>query len=48
MIKGLLGGRLYHCVYCRIQFYDLRHSIKNAPGKQDPDSNPAALSGTAR
>jgi hypothetical protein len=48
MIKGLLGGRLYHCVYCRIQFYDLRHSIKNAPGKQDPDSNTAALSGTAR
>ena len=28
VIKGLLGGRLYHCNYCRIQFYDLRHSMK--------------------
>ena len=28
MIRALLGGRLYHCNYCRIQFYDLRHSLK--------------------
>jgi DNA-directed RNA polymerase subunit RPC12/RpoP len=33
VMQGMLGGRLYHCVYCRIQFYDLRHSVKNAPGK---------------
>lgn len=25
MVQRLLGGHLYHCVYCRIQFYDLRN-----------------------
>lgn len=30
-VQGLLGGRLYHCNYCRIQFYDLRHTAKEAP-----------------
>lgn len=35
VIKGLLGGRLYHCNYCRIQFYDLRHSMKPQPPKND-------------
>jgi phage FluMu protein Com len=24
VLQGLMGGHLYHCVYCRIQFYDLR------------------------
>ena len=23
-LQRLLGGRLYHCAHCRLQFYDLR------------------------
>lgn len=34
VVQGLLGGRLYHCNYCRIQFYDLRHTTKLS--NQDP------------
>ena len=32
IVQCLLGGRLYHCLYCRIQFYDLRHSLKIQAG----------------
>jgi hypothetical protein len=35
VVQGLLGGRLYHCNYCRIQFHDLRHSMKTQPAKTD-------------
>ncbi len=55
VVQGLLGGRLYHCVYCRIQFYDLRHSTKitpekNSPAQDNPDQersvvNPANMTG---
>jgi len=38
VVQGLLGGRLYHCNYCRIQFYDLRHSMKVTPNR--PESTP--------
>ncbi len=24
LLQRILGGRLYHCLYCRIQYYDLR------------------------
>ena len=24
MLQAALGGHLYHCTFCRIQFYDLR------------------------
>ncbi len=24
LLHRLLGGTLYHCIYCRLQFYDLR------------------------
>jgi hypothetical protein len=24
MLNAFLGGRLYHCVFCRIQYYDVR------------------------
>jgi hypothetical protein len=37
VVQGLLGGRLYHCNYCRIQFYDLRHTMKPAPGGNEPE-----------
>ncbi|HZT31134.1 MAG TPA: hypothetical protein VFA33_14695 [Bryobacteraceae bacterium] len=26
-LQGWLGGTLYHCRYCRVQFYDLRKTI---------------------
>jgi len=39
VMQGLLGGRLYHCNYCRIQFYDLRHSMKTQPAKKDIHRN---------
>ena len=25
VFQSLTGGKLYHCLFCRIQFYDLRH-----------------------
>jgi len=36
VVQGLLGGRLYHCNYCRIQFYDLRHSNKPTVNQNAP------------
>jgi len=48
IVQGLLGGRLYHCNYCRIQFYDLRHSVKPPANRTEPsrrevtDSEPIA------
>ncbi|MGI8992525.1 MAG: hypothetical protein ACR2I2_23460 [Bryobacteraceae bacterium] len=24
LLQKFLGGHLYHCLYCRIQYYDLR------------------------
>jgi hypothetical protein len=28
------GGRLYHCRYCRVQFYDTRPLAQDAPAKR--------------
>jgi hypothetical protein len=47
VVQGLLGGRLYHCNYCRIQFYDLRHSMKSGPTKSDSSADPT-VGGTER
>jgi hypothetical protein len=35
MLQSIAGGTLYHCAFCRIQFYDLRrlsrlHSSRTA------------------
>jgi hypothetical protein len=30
-VQRFLGGRLYHCLHCRLQFYDCR---KQAPGPE--------------
>jgi ribosomal protein L40E len=40
MLQSVLGGRLYHCNFCRIQFYDLRHSMK-PQAKNGPDAGPS-------
>jgi hypothetical protein len=34
LVQLLLGGRLYHCYYCRLQFYDLRKPAETARGMQ--------------
>jgi hypothetical protein len=44
MLQGLLGGRLYHCNYCRIQFYDLRHTMRATPARPEPTPPKASIS----
>lgn len=44
VLNSLLGGKLYHCVFCRIQYYDIRSrlpkpvrsrtEIKESPGNR--------------
>jgi hypothetical protein len=52
VVQGLLGGRLYHCNYCRIQFYDLRHSMKAATNgtvaAQAPDTQSPSVDDSAK
>jgi hypothetical protein len=31
LLQAGLGGSLYHCVFCRIQFYDVRSRARNSP-----------------
>lgn len=33
MVHALLGGYLYHCVFCRIQFYDVRKRARRTTPK---------------
>jgi DNA-directed RNA polymerase subunit RPC12/RpoP len=44
--QRLMGGKLYHCWYCRLQFYDLRPRKKSErrmlPGPKEPSSTRAA------
>ena len=44
MLHWMLGGKLYHCVFCRLQFYDIR-PIKSAAVSQraDPSSSKAKM-----
>jgi hypothetical protein len=35
LLHRLLGGQLYHCWFCRLQFYDCR-PIAEAPEQQGP------------
>jgi hypothetical protein len=32
ILNALLGGKLYHCVFCRIQYYDVRGRKPKADG----------------
>jgi len=45
LIHWMLGGRLYHCVFCRLQFYDIRALKSSAPNANEPsqpvESNPS-------
>jgi hypothetical protein len=44
MAQMLLGGTLYHCEYCRIQFYDLRSRLRDP----EPPKELSETSGAAR
>ena len=35
MIHRVFGGKLYHCWFCRLQFYDLRPRKKNTKWSDD-------------
>ncbi len=35
LAQALLGGSLYHCVFCRVQFYDLRARARKTTQPQD-------------
>ena len=34
LVQAMLGGTLYHCVFCRIQFYDLRSRPPKSSSEQ--------------
>lgn len=48
ILQGILGARLYHCVYCRLQFHDFRKLAKpdNGAAAGEP-SNPTAVESAA-
>jgi hypothetical protein len=41
MIHWALGGTLYHCVFCRLQFYDVRGLKPVVRKDKEPDPNEA-------
>ena len=42
-LERLAGGRLHHCRYCRLQFYDRRrHLASEVPGTPPADQEPVA------
>jgi hypothetical protein len=34
--ERLCGGRLYHCCFCRLQFYDRRPMANRAQNEREP------------
>ncbi len=40
MLHWMMGGKLYHCVFCRLQFYDVR-DIKSAAEESRPSRREA-------
>ena len=43
LLQGLLGGRLYYCALCRLQFYDLRSQLhRRAPAAPRTSETPGA------
>ena len=46
LAQRIFGADLYHCRYCRIQFYDVRDPI--APEVKDTASSAAAVGGEAK
>jgi hypothetical protein len=44
--QGIFGAGLYHCRYCRIQFYDMRGPL--SPEAKDKTASRVVTGGTAK
>ena len=44
--QGVFGGALYHCRYCRVQFYDMRGTL--SPEAKERVASGAVTGGTAK
>lgn len=40
-MERMTGGRLFHCRYCRVQFYDRRPRASESPEEQPAAQHPA-------
>ena len=38
LMERLAGGNLYHCCYCRLQFYDRRKMLPRGPQEPVPEA----------
>jgi hypothetical protein len=41
LLERLAGGKLYHCRWCRMQFYDRRKLASESPTPKPPEDSPA-------
>ena len=41
LAERLAGGKLYHCCFCRIQFYDRRHLAPRTPAEAPTEEKTA-------
>ncbi len=46
LVERLAGGVLYHCCFCRIQFYDRRHLAPHLPAEPQAEESTAAAAGS--
>lgn len=47
LLQAALGGSLYHCVFCRVQFYDVRSRAPKVPSRSSGNAESrAAPAGT--
>jgi DNA-directed RNA polymerase subunit RPC12/RpoP len=42
LMERLAGGKLYHCCFCRIQFYDRRHLEPRVSGEAQAEESASA------
>jgi hypothetical protein len=42
LLERMCGGGLYHCRFCRLQFYDRRKSMAGKPQAQPAESRDLA------
>ena len=42
MVQRVFGANLYHCRYCRIQFYDMRAPVAPEPKEKVPSGEPVS------
>ena len=44
LLEQMAGGRLFHCCFCRLQFYDRRPLAKHTKGESPLDPEPVTSS----